>query len=260
MSTTQTVLATLSHIGLNIGQRVILHDVSLEVYPESVLTLIGPNGAGKSTVLKILLGLQQADRGTLWRMPGLRVGYVPQKFHLDRLLPLTVERFIGLNLLRHNAAAVRESAMEVGVENLLPQAVQSLSGGELQRVLLARALLNKPQLLVLDEPGQGVDVTGLNDLYQLINRLKLVHGYGVLMVSHDLHLVMAATDQVLCLNRHICCSGQPEAVSRHPEYLRLFGDLRPAGLAVYTHHHDHQHDMHGCIVPLPADKQETEHG
>ncbi len=260
MSTTQTVLAKLSHIGLNVGQRVILHDVSLEVYPESVLTLIGPNGAGKSTVLKILLGLQAPERGTVWRMPGLRVGYVPQKFHLDRLLPLTVARFIGLNLPRHNAAAVRESAMEVGVEDLLPQAVQSLSGGELQRVLLARALLNKPQLLVLDEPGQGVDVTGLSELYQLINRLKLLHGYGVLMVSHDLHLVMAATDQVLCLNQHICCSGQPEAVSRHPEYLRLFGDLRPAGLAVYTHHHDHQHDMHGCIVPLPAAQQEHKHG
>ncbi len=255
-----TLLAKLENIGLSFGQRVILHDVSLEVYPESVLTLIGPNGAGKSTVLKVLLGLQKPDRGSVWRLPGLRIGYVPQKFHLDRLLPLTVERFIGLNLRRHDAGAVRDSAVEVGVQDLLPQAVQSLSGGELQRVLLARALLNKPQLLVLDEPGQGVDVTGLSELYQLINRLKQSHGYGVLMVSHDLHLVMAATDQVLCLNQHICCSGQPEAVSRHPEYLRLFGDLRATGFAVYTHHHDHQHDMHGCIVPLTAGEQEHRHG
>ncbi|MBO0613134.1 MAG: zinc transporter ATP-binding protein ZnuC [Pseudomonadota bacterium] len=255
-----THLAKLENIGLHFGQRVILHDVSLEVYPQSVLTLIGPNGAGKSTLLKILLGLQKPDSGSVWRQPDLRIGYVPQKFHLDRLLPLTVERFIGLNLWRHDAAAVRLSAEEVGVQALLPQAVQSLSGGELQRVLLARALLNQPQLLVLDEPGQGVDVSGLSELYQLITRLKQKHGYGVVMVSHDLHLVMAATDQVLCLNQHICCSGQPEAVSRHPEYLRLFGDARAAGFAVYTHHHDHQHDIHGCVVPLPTDGEEQRHG
>jgi zinc transport system ATP-binding protein len=255
-----THLATLKNISLHFGQRVILHDVSLEVYPQSVLTLIGPNGAGKSTLLKILLGLQKPDSGSVWRQPNLRIGYVPQKFHLDRLLPLTVERFIGLHLRRHDAATVRLSAEEVGVQNLLPQAVQSLSGGELQRVLLARALLQQPQLLVLDEPGQGVDVSGLSELYQLITRLKQAHGYGVVMVSHDLHLVMAATDQVLCLNQHICCSGQPEAVSRHPEYLRLFGDARATGFAVYTHHHDHQHDIHGCVVPLPVDAQEHKHG
>lgn len=251
-----TPLATLQHIGLRLGQRVILHDVSLEVYPQSILTIIGPNGAGKSTLLKILLGLQRPDHGTVWRSKALQVGYVPQTFHLDHLLPLTVERFIGLKLRHHDTKAVRHAAAEVGVESLLSQAVQSLSGGELQRVLLARALLNRPQLLVLDEPGQGVDVSGLSELYQLISRLKQDYGYGVVMVSHDLHLVMAATDQVLCLNQHICCSGQPEAVSRHPEYLRLFGGLRTAGLAVYTHHHDHQHDMHGCIVPL----QEGKHG
>ncbi|MBU0653537.1 MAG: zinc ABC transporter ATP-binding protein ZnuC [Gammaproteobacteria bacterium] len=254
-----TLLAKLEHISLRMGQRVILHDVDLKVYPESVLTLIGPNGAGKSTLLRVMLGLQKADGGKVWRMPGLRVGYVPQKFHFDRLLPLTVERFIGLNLSRHDAVAIRQCAHETGVSDLLPQAVQSLSGGEFQRVLLARALLNKPHLLVLDEPGQGVDVSGLSELYQLINRLKQQHGYGVLMVSHDLHLVMASTDQVLCLNRHICCFGQPEAVSRHPEYLRLFGDSRTAGLAVYTHHHDHQHDVHGCVVPL-QEGEEHKHG
>ncbi len=244
------LLAKLEHIHLRFGDRVILHDVDLEVYPESVLTLIGPNGAGKSTLLKILLGLQKPDSGKVWRMPGLRIGYVPQKFSLDRLLPLTVARFIGLNMRQHDITAIRQRAEEVGVAELLPQAVQSLSGGELQRVLLARALLGEPHLLVLDEPGQGVDVSGLSELYQLVNRLKQQHGYGILMVSHDLHLVMASSDQVLCLNRHICCSGQPEAVSRHPEYLRLFGDLRMSGLAVYTHHHDHQHDMHGCVIPL----------
>lgn len=257
---THTVLATLKHISLTLGQREILHEVSMEVYPESILTIIGPNGAGKSTLLKILLGLQAPQSGSVWRKAGLRIGYVPQKFHLDRLLPLTVERFIGLSLAKAEAQRIQAAAVTVGIEHLLHQAFQSLSGGELQRVLLARALLHQPQLLVLDEPGQGVDVSGLSDLYQLINRLKQTHGYGVVMVSHDLHLVMAAADQVLCLNRHICCSGKPEAVSRHPEYLRLFGESRAlAGLGIYTHHHDHQHDIHGCVVPLTS-KSEVKHG
>lgn len=244
-----TVLAKLANVGLRFGQRVILHDVSLEVYPEMVLTVIGPNGAGKSSLLRVLLGLQKPTHGSVWRQPGLRVGYVPQKFQVDPLLPLTVQRFMALAVHSPSLATLRQCADAVGILSLLGQPVQSLSGGEWQRALLARALLNQPHLLVLDEPGQGVDVTGLSELYQLINRLKQEHGYGVLMVSHDLHLVMAATDHVLCLNRHICCSGQPESVSRHPEYLRLFGGLPAAGLGIYTHHHDHQHDIHGCIVP-----------
>lgn len=253
-----TVLAKLEHISLTAGQREILHDVSLEVYPQSILTVIGPNGAGKSTLLKILLGLRKPDSGSVWRKPGLRIGYVPQKFHLDRLLPLTVERFIGLSLPRFDRMRISEVAGITGVAHLLQQAFQSLSGGEVQRVLLARALLNHPELLVLDEPGQGVDVNGLGELYKLINQLKQHHGYGVLMVSHDLHLVMAAADQVLCLNRHICCSGQPEAVSRHPEYLRLFGNgYSTMGLGVYAHHHDHKHDIHGSVIPLT---KEQSHG
>ena len=249
------LLRTLEPICLQRGQRVILHDVSVEIHSHSILTIIGPNGGGKSTLLKVLLGLEQPDQGKIWRQPQLTIGYVPQKFQLNPLLPLTVERFIGLSLPRHQHKRVQTTAEQIGITYLLKQSIHSLSGGELQRALLARALLREPQLLVLDEPGQGVDVTGLTELYQLLTQLKQAHGYGILLVSHDLHLVMAATDQVLCLNRHLCCSGQPEAVSQHPEYKRLFGDINFEELAIYTHHHDHQHDIHGCVI-----NPEPQHG
>ncbi len=243
------LLSTLEPISLQRGQRVILHDVSVEIHSHSILTIIGPNGGGKSSLLKVLLGLEPPDKGKIWRQPNLSIGYVPQKFHLNPLLPLTVERFIGLSLPRHHTKRIQAIAEQIGIAYLLPQSIHSLSGGELQRALLARALLRNPQLLVLDEPGQGVDVAGLSELYHLLTQLKQIQGYGILLVSHDLHLVMSATDQVLCLNRHLCCSGKPAAVSQHPEYKRLFGDLHYEDLAIYTHHHDHQHDIHGCVIP-----------
>lgn len=253
-------LAKLEHISLQVNQRDILQDVSLTLYPEQVLTLIGPNGAGKSSVLKVLLGLVQPDQGTVWRAPGLRVGYVPQQFHLDHLLPLTVERFLRL-VKGVKREAIYAALAETGVASLAGQAMQSLSGGEMQRVLLARAILKQPQLLVLDEPGQGLDVTGLGDLYRLITQLKERYRCGVLLVSHDLHLVMASTDHVLCLNTHECCSGLPEAVTRHPEYRRLFGDVPQVDdLAVYTHHHNHEHDVHGDVKPLAGGQTCTAQG
>ena len=242
------LLRALEPISLQRGQRVILHDVSVEIHSHSILTIIGPNGGGKSTLLKVLLGLEQPDKGKIWRQPDLSIGYVPQKFQLNTLLPLTVARFIGLSLPRHHAKRVQAIAAQIGISYLLSQSVHSLSGGELQRALLARALLRNPQLLVLDEPGQGVDVAGLTELYQLLTQLKQANGYGILLVSHDLHLVMAATDQVLCLNRHLCCSGQPEAVSQRPEYKRLFGYINLDSLVIYTHHHDQQHNIHGCVI------------
>ncbi len=239
-------LASLENVSLRLQEKQILHDVSLELQAQHILTVIGPNGAGKSTLIKILLGLQSADSGTVWRKPGLRIGYVPQKMHIDSLMPLSVERFVRL------AGGSQNQALELlnitGVESLSHQPVQYLSGGEFQRVLLARALMKRPDLLVLDEPAQGIDITGQSDLYELIARLKDSMGFGVLMVSHDLHLVMQKTDQVLCLNQHICCHGEPEDVSQHPEYIRLFGDLTPQGLAVYTHHHNHCHNLHGDVV------------
>lgn len=245
----QRLLAQMQGVGLSLNQRSIVHDITFDVHQGETLTLIGPNGAGKSTVVKLLLGLIQPTQGKVWREKSLNIGYVPQRFKVDHLMPLTVDRFICLGFKSITQKQAQSALQDVGVPHLYQQALQSLSGGEMQRVLLARALLNKPDLLVLDEPGQGVDVLGLSELYQLLADLKKVHQYAVVMVSHDLHLVMNSTDRVLCLNQHICCSGHPEAVTAHPEYLQLFGkqgDMQ--GLAVYTHHHDHQHLIQGDVV------------
>ncbi len=246
MQSSSNNLAFLDKVSLEIQGRKILHDISLELQVGKVLTVIGPNGAGKSTLIRLLLGLEKPDSGKVWRKPKLRIGYVPQKMHISSLMPLTVKRFVALSGVNKNE--ISNVLSEMGVIHLENQAIQHLSGGEFQHVLLARALLRKPELLVLDEPAQGVDVVGQAELYEKISLLKESYGFGVLMVSHDLHLVMQKTDQVLCLNQHICCSGQPDAVSQHPEYQKLFGNLPTEGLAVYTHNHNHCHDLHGDVV------------
>ncbi len=230
------------------GER-ILDRVDLSVRRGETVTLVGPNGAGKTTLLRVAMGLQKPDQGEVRRAPGLRVGYVPQHFPISPALPLSVDRLLTLSG-RATSAERAERLAEVGAASLGSRAVADLSGGELRRVLLARALLRKPDLLVLDEPVQGVDMAGQADLYALIARAADMRGAGVLMVSHELHLVMATTDRVLCLNHHVCCEGAPESVGKHPEYLALFGGL-PPGVAVYTHHHDHVHAPSGSVVPLP---------
>ncbi len=224
--------------------RAILEGIDLEVRSGEIVTLIGPNGAGKTTLVRLLLGLERADSGAVIRRAGLRIGYVPQRFSVDPAIPLSVARFLALGQTVSDAAVVAALA-EVGASHTIAQQVSRLSGGEVQRVLLARALLRRPQLLVLDEPASGVDYMGEADLYALIGRLRDERGLGVLLVSHDLHVVMAASDRVLCLNRHLCCSGVPEAVSQHPEYVRLFGRDAARTFAVYHHHHDHHHDLAG---------------
>ena len=184
----------------------VLEDISLELQQGEIVTLVGPNGSGKTTLVRVLLGLLPLDSGTVWRAPKLRIGYMPQKLAVHATLPLTVKRFLQLVPGSKNSA-IELALQETGALKVLNSPLQRISGGELQRVLLARALLREPQLLVLDEPVQGVDVNGQLELYNLIGRLRERYGCGVLMVSHDLHLVMAKTDEVLCLNQHICCSG-----------------------------------------------------
>lgn len=242
-----STLVTLNKISVTFGSRRVLNDISLSLRPGRILTLLGPNGAGKSTLVRVVLGLIAPTSGTLVREPGLRIGYVPQKLHLDATLPLTVSRFMRLKP-GVKKTDILPALKRVHAAHLLDQPMQKLSGGENQRVLLARALLNRPQLLVLDEPTQGVDVNGQLALYDLIEQLRKELGCAVLMVSHDLHLVMAKTDEVLCLNQHICCSGAPEVVSTHPEFIAMFGNRGAEQLAVYRHHHNHRHDLHGKII------------
>ncbi|MGH6932246.1 MAG: zinc ABC transporter ATP-binding protein ZnuC [Dongiaceae bacterium] len=249
-------LLRLANIHVRIGATDVLEHVDLTVASGEIVTLIGPNGAGKTTVVRVALGLLRPDRGKVERRDDIAVGYMPQHFQIDESLPLTARRFLSLA----RGAGEREvmaAAEEVGMAQHLDTPMQALSGGEVQRALLARALLRKPQLLVLDEPVRGVDVLGQLEFYDLIAQLRRARGCGVLMVSHDLHLVMAATDRVICLNHHVCCAGQPEAVSAHPEYLALFGPLSARRIAVYTHHHDHAHDLHGEVVAADQLREEA---
>lgn len=236
---------------LEIGDRTILKNVSLHVKPAEIVTVIGPNGAGKTSLVRLVLGLQQASSGKITRQRDLKIGYMPQKLHIEPSMPLSVRRFLQLSCA--DSEAMKESLTLTDVLHLIDQPMHSLSGGETQRVLLARALLRNPDLLVLDEPVQGVDIAGQSRLYQLISDIRDRIGCGVLMVSHDLHLVMSSTDTVICLNQHVCCHGHPEAVTGHPAYLELFGRTAPAGIAIYTHHHDHSHDIHGDIEPCQGD-------
>ena len=248
-SSTEDAEALVAARGIDVafGRSKVLARVDLTVRRGEIVTLIGPNGSGKTTLVRAVLGLLKPQAGEIRRRHGLSIGYVPQRLSIDPALPLTVRRFLCLPRPQPDAA-LRQVLDEVGAGYLIEQPIQGLSGGELQRMLLARALLRDPDLLVLDEPLQGVDFNGQLALFELIGAVRQRRDCGVLMVSHDLHLVMAGTDRVICLNHHVCCTGAPEAVSRHPEYLALFGPRAAEGLAVYTHTHDHQHDISGAVV------------
>ena len=243
-----TTLVEADHVTVRLGGALVLDDVSVKVDGGEIVTIIGPNGSGKTTLVRTLLGLIEPESGHVRRRHGLGIGYVPQRLVIDQTLPLTVGRF--LSLAHTGPAALAAHALaEVGAAGVAAKPVQVLSGGEMKRVLLARALLRKPALLVLDEPTSGVDFSGQAELYALIHRIRDTTGCGVLLVSHNLHLVMAATDRVVCLNQHVCCQGQPEAVTRDPEFLALFGPEISPSLALYTHRHDHRHDLFGDPVP-----------
>ena len=244
-------------LGVRRGGRWLIHGVCLSVAPGEIVSLIGPNGSGKTTTARTLVGALQPDQGRVQRKPGLTVGYVPQRLTVDPVLPFTVARLMTLTGPYPRETVARALA-EVGASHLETAQVRHLSGGEFQRVALARALVRQPDLLVLDEPVQGVDFAGEVALYELIQTIRERYGCGVLLISHDLHIVMAQTDTVVCLNQHVCCSGSPRSVAASSAYRELFGARAAAALAVYRHHHDHVHAGQDRILPLTPDRPEDD--
>ena len=239
-------LVSLDNAGIFRAGRWLVRGVSMAVEPGEIVTLIGPNGSGKSTTAKMALGVLKPDEGTALRRDDLKIGYVPQRLSIDWTLPLTVNRFMRLTG-RLGDTEARHAMSATQTLHLENAEVRTLSGGEFQRVLLARARASGPDLLVLDEPVQGVDFNGEIALYDLIKQIRDDIHCGILLISHDLHVVMAATDRVICLNGHVCCSGTPTSVASSAEYKALFGARATAGLAIYEHSHDHEHLPDGRV-------------
>ena len=234
-------LVSVQNMSVGYGATRVLHDVTLAIEPGEIVTIVGPNGSGKTTLLRALIGAVSPGAGRIDRSTGLRIGYVPQKLHIDPTLPMTVSRFLRLpgGATRAQIAAALDRA---GVPDLSDRQMSSLSGGQMQRILLARALIGQPNLLLLDEATQGLDQPGSAAFYRQIEEVRAATGCAVVMISHELHVVMSASDRVICLNGHVCCEGTPEIVSAAPEYQALFGTGTGGALALYRHDHDHSHD------------------
>lgn len=239
-SMSNNTLIQFSDIGYSAGKKNIVTDISFAIEKEQIVTVIGPNGSGKSTIAKLLLQIIHQTTGTIQRSKGIRIGYVPQHFALESNIPLLVKDFLRL-YVKSNTNDIQELSQRMGCETLQNKMLYQVSGGEMQRVLLTRALLAKPQLLVLDEPTQGLDVQSEHDYYNLLNSIKTQLHCSVLLISHDLHLVMASTDIVICLNGHICCQGAPVDIQKNQSFLSLFGKKTHLTLAGYHHDHSHVH-------------------
>jgi zinc transport system ATP-binding protein len=244
-------LISLESVSKVFFEKPILQNISMAVNRGEITTIIGPNGAGKSSLVRIILGLSAPNKGLIARADDLLIGYMPQKIHIDPTLPISTLRF--LQLASRSSEACLKALDLVGIPEIKNTPFHKLSGGEMQRALLARAILRQPNLLVLDEPVQGVDFNGQNELYSLIAKLRSTLNCGIVMVSHDLHLVMSATDHVICLNHHICCQGKPEQVTQDPAYLDIFGET-----ALYNHQHNHQHSLQGKVLDNDGKHQHVE--
>ena len=239
------LLVKLENAGVQRTSKWLVKGISFEISQGQIVTLIGPNGSGKTTTAKMILNIMNADEGQITRNTD-KMAYVPQKINIDWTMPLRVIDFMKItNNLNDNQ--VIESLTTTGVDKLLYNQIHNLSGGEFQRVLIARAIAKKPDLLVLDEPVQGVDYNGEIALYNLIKKISVNLNCGILLISHDMHFVMSTTDHVICLNGHICCSGTPSSVVKNPEYIKLFGEHNSETLSYYQHHHDHSHDNDGSV-------------
>lgn len=235
-----TALVRTRGLSVRLGGQTVLHDVDFQIEPGEIVTVVGPNGSGKSTLLRAIIGAVKPSHGFIDRKPGLSIGYVPQRLQIDATLPMTVRRF--LNLPKRRPPARVDEALDLAGASALPdRQMSSLSGGQFQRILLARALLEDPELLILDEPTTGLDQPGSAAFYQRIEDVRSSLGCAVLLVSHELHVVMSASDRVVCLNGHVCCHGTPDVVASAPEYRALFGRGTHGALALYRHEHDHDH-------------------
>jgi zinc transport system ATP-binding protein len=239
------LLVKLENAGVYRSSKWLVRGISLEINQGQILTLIGPNGSGKTTTAKMILNILNTDEG-LVKGNANKMAYVPQKINIDWTMPLRVIDFMKITSSLNNNQ-ITESLVMTGVDKLLYNQIHSLSGGEFQRVLIARAIAKKPDLLVLDEPVQGVDFNGEIALYNLIKEISVNLNCGILLISHDMHFVMSTTDHVICLNGHICCSGSPSNVVKNPEYIKLFGEHNSETLSYYQHQHDHSHDHDGSI-------------
>lgn len=232
-----TYLIKADKINLNIAKKKILKDISLEIKNDDFITIIGPNGAGKSMLLKTLLGFFKINSGKISKKSNLKIGYVPQKLDLNKSMPITGRRFLTLNN-NFEETQIKKIAQKLEIENILEQQIHILSGGQFQRILLARALLNNPEILILDEPAQNLDISGQINFYKLLKDIYEKDKIAILMVSHDLHLVMSSTKKVICLFHHICCAGEPNIVTQDPEFKTLFGQDITDLMAIYNHKHE----------------------
>ena len=239
------LLVKLENAGVYRSSKWLVRGISLEINQGQIVTLIGPNGSGKTTTAKMILNILNTDEGLVTGNAN-KMAYVPQKINIDWTMPLRVIDFMKITSSLNNTQ-ITESLVMTGVDKLLYNQIHSLSGGEFQRVLIARAIAKKPDLLVLDEPVQGVDFNGEIALYNLIKKISINLNCGILLISHDMHFVMSTTDHVICLNGHICCSGSPSSVVKNPEYIKLFGEHNSETLSYYQHQHDHSHNNDGSI-------------
>ena len=234
------MLIEATNLSVRYGRNTVLKNINLSINKGEIVTIVGPNGSGKTTFFKAIIRTAPISEGKVELKPHLKMGYVPQHLNIDRSLPLTVERF--LNLARKKDDKSLEKATElVGTSNLLNHQITSLSGGQMQRVLLAKALINEPEILLLDEATRGLDQPGAAWFYQKIEKIRETTGCAIFMISHDLHVVMGTSDRVICLNGHICCQGPPQSVATSPEYKALFGSNIEGTFALYKHAHDHDH-------------------
>ena len=236
-------LITVENLGVRYGANTVLKGVDLSIDPGEIVTIVGPNGSGKTSLFRAIIGATPLANGTITKRPGLKIGYVPQRLHIDPTLPITVERFMQL-LGRVKRDAILRALEAAGVPDIRGRQMSKLSGGQMQRVLLARALINHPDILLLDEATQGLDQPGSAAFYQQIETVRRDTNCAIMMISHELHVVMAASDRVICLNGHVCCAGTPAVVASAPEYRALFGSGTGGALALYRHDHDHEHEHH----------------